>query len=185
MEKAAEEEAAAGHKEIAKELKSGDPDAGLDHLLDSKEFKTPISDAEVRSYFKGAKNESLEYADDFDEESFDEEVNGFLNEVYENADRFETTSCDIKEGKLFVEGKITFKSGKTKNTLFEFKPSETVHGLMFGLNEDFSKSKGAFRLRYSIDDSKKLVAERLNYQFKINENLVKGSINKTAQKKSA
>ena len=112
--------------------------------------------------------------DDLQEESFNTHVKNFLTEVYENVSDFAATSCELKEGKLFVEGKISFKSGNEKLTMFEFLPQYCEGSLFFeGLNKDFSEDK-AFTLNCSLTEAKELITESFGYKYKINETLVEG-----------
>lgn len=106
---------------------------------------------------------------DVDEKLFENLVNKFLNEVYENVDHFTLNEgkIDDEHGTLKLEGTITFKSGKTKNTTFLFEGVEVAKNgkIRFnGLNETFSKSNKAFRLTTSLKEGK-LLAESLIYEF--------------------
>ena len=154
------------------------PEANLDNLLDSEEFKTPISDAEVEGYINDAnddaKNESLaESIDELDEASLNNHITEYLKEVYSNVDSFEATECSLNES-LILEGKIKFNSGKEKLTMFEFLPAyEEGHLFFEGINKEFAKDK-AFRLNCSINESKTLITESFGYKYNINETLVEG-----------
>ena len=112
--------------------------------------------------------------DELDECSLNKHIDEYLKEVYSNVKSYETTDCSLKEGKLIVEGKISFNSGKEKLTMFEFLPAYHKGKLFFeGYNKDFSEDK-AFTLNCSINKSKTLITESFGYKYKINENLVKG-----------
>ena len=112
--------------------------------------------------------------DELDECSLNKHIDEYLKEVYSNVKSYETTGCELKEGKLIVEGKISFNSGKEKLTMFEFLPAYCEGNLFFeGYNKDFSEDK-AFTLNCSINESKTLVTESFGYKYKINENLVEG-----------
>ena len=112
--------------------------------------------------------------DELDECSLNKHIDEYLKEVYSNVKSYETTDCELKEGKLIVEGKISFNSGKEKLTMFEFLPAYCEGNLFFeGYNKDFSKDK-AFTLNCSINESKTLITESFGYKYKINENLVEG-----------
>lgn len=112
--------------------------------------------------------------DELDEDSLNKHIDEYLKEVYSNVKSYKTTGCELKEGKLIVEGKISFNSGKEKLTMFEFLPAYCEGNLFFeGYNKDFSKDK-AFTLNCSINESKTLITESFGYKYKINENLVKG-----------
>ena len=112
--------------------------------------------------------------DELDECSLNKHIDEYLKEVYSNVKSYKTTDCKLKEGKLIVEGKISFNSGKEKLTMFEFLPAYCEGNLFFeGYNKDFTKDK-AFTLNCSINESKTLVTESFGYKYKINENLVEG-----------
>ena len=166
----------------------------LDTLLDSEEFKKPISDAEVDSIL--AKYESLEEdvepgieselaiqdivdtwesVEEIDEESLDKLTENYLTEVYSNVKSFKTTDCSLAENKLVVEGKITFNSGKSKSTKFIYEATKTDNNkvVLEGLNADFATEK-AFVLNCNLDTANRLVVESLNYKYTINNTLVEG-----------
>ena len=112
--------------------------------------------------------------DELDEDSLNTHIDEYLKEVYSNVKSYKTTDCLLKEGKLIVEGKISFNSGKEKLTMFEFLPAYCEGKLFFeGYNKDFSEDK-AFTLNCSINESKTLVTESFGYKYKINKNLVEG-----------
>lgn len=163
----------------------------LDRLLDSDEFKTPVSEEEIDAARREVAKESLKEEkedeveiedpefneddiDELDECSLNKHIDEYLKEVYSNVKSYETTGCELKEGKLIVEGKISFNSGKEKLTMFEFLPAYCEGNLFFeGYNKDFSEDK-AFTLNCSINESKTLITESFGYKYKINENLVEG-----------
>ena len=165
----------------------------LDTLLDSEEFKKPISDAEVENII--AKYESLEEdvapgieselaiqdivdtwesIEEIDEESLDKLTENYLTEVYSNVKSFKTTNCTLEKNKLVVEGKITFNSGKEKNTKFVFEAKKENNKIILeGLNADFATEK-AFVLNCNLDTANRLVVESLSYKYTINNTLVEG-----------
>lgn len=163
-------------------------DANVDKLLDSEEFKKPISEEEVEQIFADSKTEnseesveedlavelpekeSFDNVEDIDDESVNKCVSKFLNEVYENVNNFEMTDCSLNGNKLVVEGKINFKSGNFNHTSFVLTNSD----LLEGYNDSFGHDS-KFGISYSIKD-KKLYFESINYNYHINENLVEGLI---------
>ena len=60
--------------------------------------------------------------DDFNEEEFDTEVEESLKSRFNNVSSYRTSFVESRNGKLFVEGNIRFKSGSTKKTHFELRP---------------------------------------------------------------
>ena len=147
-------------------------DAEFVQLLNSDEFKTPISETEVEAYLDESKEEvKFDEIEDFQEQLFNEHVTKYLNEVYSNVESFETTNCTLDENKFIVEGNIKFKSGKTKKMSFDFKAANK------GLLEGYSKNipvESKFTLKYNINKDKALVTESLAYKYKINGTEVSG-----------
>ena len=146
----------------------------------AEEDETEEADEEDESDDEESKEETEEPEfneddiDELDEDSLNKHIDEYLKEVYSNVKSYETTDCSLKEGKLIVEGKISFNSGKEKLTMFEFLPAYCEGKLFFeGYNKDFSEDK-AFTLNCSINKSKTLITESFGYKYKINENLVEG-----------
>ena len=169
-------------------------DAAVDVLFDSDEFKTPISDAEIdkiRAKYEGLEEDvapgveteiainnivdTWESIEDFDDETFNKLTENYLTNVYSNVKSFKTTQCDLKNGKLVVEGIITFNSGKTKPTIFEYeaKVNADKQVILEGLNADFASEK-AFILSCKVDTNNRLVVESLSYKYTVNDTLVEG-----------
>ena len=169
-------------------------DAAVDVLFDSEEFKTPISDAEIdkiRAKYEGLEEDvapgveteiainnivdTWESIEDFDDETFNKFTENYLTNVYSNVKSFKTTQCDLKNGKLVVEGIITFNSGKTKPTIFEYeaKVNADKQIILEGLNTDFANEK-AFILNCKVDTANRLVVESLSYKYTVNDTLVEG-----------
>lgn len=120
-----------------------------------------------------------------DIDRFNNIANTYLTEVYSNVDSFTTTNAtvDDKNNKLVIEGIIKYKSGKSKNTKFEFLGESIKNGkyIFKGLNETFAKNnKKAFTLTADIKNNT-LISESLDYNYivtnkKLNESkIVKGS----------
>lgn len=188
------EELQAIYKELVPVTESLQESGDLDTLLDSEEFKKPISETEVENIL--AKYESLEEdvepgieselaiqdivdtwesVEEIDEESLDKLTENYLTEVYSNVKSFNTTDCSLAENKLVVEGKITFNSGKSKSTKFIYEATKTADNklVLEGLNADFATEK-AFVLNCNLDTANRLVVESLNYKYTINNTLVEG-----------
>ena len=171
-----------GEKPVEGEKLNESPEDELNTLLNSDEFQKPISDAEVKSYFKEEAQEeplkeefTLESVENLDEETFNSHVKDFLTEVYDNVQSYETTGCSLADNKLVVEGKISFKSGTTKLTVFEFLPAYDEGKLFLeGYNKDFSEDK-AFKLNFNLTEDKSIKTDSINYRFTINESLIEGT----------
>ena len=147
-------------------------DAEVAQLLNSDEFKTPISETEVEAYLDEGKEEvKFDEIEDFQEQLFNEHVTKYLNEVYSNVESFETTNCTLDENKFIVEGNIKFNSGKTKKMSFDFKAA--TNGLLEGYSKNIPVESN-FILKYNINKDKALVTESLAYKYKINGTEVSG-----------
>lgn len=107
--------------------------------------------------------------EDFDEVKFDKLVNRYLNTVYDNVDKFETTSGKIVEdvNTIIVEGNITFKSGKVTPVTFKFKDTDVTKGGKYklsGLCEKLSDNEKAFVVVGSVKN-KNFIPESLAYNY--------------------
>lgn len=115
--------------------------------------------------------------DDFSEEDFDELSEKYLKEVYNNVKNYKTSDVNIKNNKLFVEGIITFNSGKQKKTtfMFEAKQVSKKNKIKFiGENLELSRGKKSFALNTAID-GKKLISESLTYKYQLKDNTGKSN----------
>ena len=176
-EKQAEEISEVVDEKVDKAIEEKTEEADED---EAEEADAEKADEEDKSDDEESKEETEEPEfneddiDELDEDSLNKHIDEYLKEVYSNVKSYETTDCSLKEGKLIVEGKISFNSGKEKLTMFEFLPSYCEGKLFFeGYNKDFSEDK-AFTLNCSINKPKTLITESFGYKYKINENLVKG-----------
>lgn len=116
--------------------------------------------------------------DEVDEEGLDELGESYLRRVYDNVERFKTTSVAANDTTLIVEGLIKFNSGSTKKTGFIFEARDTnIKGqLRFsGHNKHLTESKDAFSLVGRVDN-KKLIVESLKYNYKVNNDSIRGVI---------
>lgn len=135
----------------------------------------PVSD-EVKDEIE-ANSETAEVVDDesgeeidideFDETTFDDLGESYLNRVYDNVKDFKTVKGYVDGNKIMVEGLITFKNGKTIGTTFLFESSYvTKRGKykFIGENLQFSNKKNAFILTGDIKD-KKFITESFTYNY--------------------
>lgn len=115
--------------------------------------------------------------DDFSEEDFDELSEKYLKEVYSNVKNYKTSDVNMKNNKLFVEGIITFNSGKQKKTtfMFEAKQVSKKNKIKFiGENLELSRGKKSFALNTTINN-KKLISESLTYKYQLKDNTGKSN----------
>lgn len=153
-------------------------DREIDELFNSEEFKTPISDNEVERIIADDKNESfkLEDLEEVDDQMLEKCINESLTSVYENVSDFKLTDCSLSDGKFIVEGKINFKSGRSKNTKYIFEQATRAKKtiLLNGLNESLGKNN-SFQLTAKLTEGyKKLDPTKLSYKYKINNDVVTG-----------
>lgn len=146
----------------------------------------PISDEDIEEIEANQETEEgpaeeIEETPDFPEEeefefeslqrdSFDRLAEEYLKKVYSNVKSFEIVNDEKNGNQIKLEGKITFNSGRTKNTTFIFekvidKGSIAKSKMRFvGLNETFTTKKNAYVLSTKLDQNS-LVAESLRYDY--------------------
>lgn len=110
--------------------------------------------------------------DEFDEETFDKLGESYLKNNYNNVSSFKTSAVRMSPDKLVVEGKINFKSGKSKNTSFIFEGKDiTKRGKMklIGENAQITKGRKAFTLTGRVSGNK-FITESLNYNYSTRDN---------------
>jgi hypothetical protein len=125
----------------------------FEKLMNSDEFKKPISDTEVRAMLAAdkeeepKKEESLDSVfsevDELQEDDLEGMISDSLVEMYKNVDSFKLTECSYADNKFIVEGVISFKSGKTRNTTYTFNEAfvEADTITLRGLNEKLGTDK--------------------------------------------
>lgn len=113
--------------------------------------------------------------DELDDESTQEVVENYLKEVYDNVKSFKLTDASLTDDHMLIEGMINFNSGKQTKTGFIFTPDRAENNKirLRGMNEHFSKEPKAFSLVGCVE-GKKFIAESLSYNYKLDEQLVKG-----------
>ena len=147
-----------------------------------KETIEPVSEEEVKAASEEEKEEVVEEEpieeapieeetdleiEEIDDEGFDQLGESYLKKVYENVNSFKTSDCSQLDGKLIMEGVITFNSGKKAKTKFIFESAEMSKKgkIKFtGLNEQISKNKKAFTITGAVE-GKKLMIESFNYNY--------------------
>lgn len=145
--------------------------ANIQAMFNSPEFKTIPSDAEIERYLsKKPVEESLDDIESIDEASVTACIENYLTEVHSTVSGFKMINSQIKNNQLIIEGRITFKNGKSKRTIFEFMSDgkNLLKGKNMGISED-----AKFSLAYTKEDSK-LLAECLKYSQSVKNSLVEG-----------
>ena len=124
----------------------------FDQLLDSPEFKKPISDEDVRAMLAAeeepsTKEENLDKifsdVDELKEAALESMISDSLVEMYGNVAGFQLKDCSCADNKFLVEGVIYFTSGNTRNTTYTFNEAsiETEKITLRGLNEKLGLDK--------------------------------------------
>lgn len=140
--------------------------------VDAEETIVPVDDETKDEIEMNDNNFDEEDVDDIDIDEIDiDEFDGlgesYLKKVYENVDSYKSRSSSLKDGKLIVEGIITFSSGKKAKTSFIFENIvKTRSGKIkfIGENLQLSKNKKAFTLTTHLD-GKKGIVESFNYNY--------------------
>ena len=124
----------------------------FDQLLDSPEFKEPISDESVRAMLAAEKEPSTKEegldkifseVDELKEAALESMISDSLVEMYGNVAGFKLKDCSCTDNKFLVEGVIYFTSGNTRNTTYTFNEAsvETDKVTLRGLNEKLGLDK--------------------------------------------
>jgi hypothetical protein len=128
-------------------------DAEFEQLMNSSEFKKPISDTAVRAMLaaeeeeKSEKNESLDSlfsaVEELQEAALESMISDSLVELYGNVAGFRLKDCSYEENKFMVEGIIHFTSGNTRKTTYTFNEAliEADKVTLRGLNEKLGTDK--------------------------------------------
>lgn len=153
-------------------------DAAVDKMLNSQEFKKPISENEINAII-ATDHESkeplvIDNLEEVQDDSLSECITNSLTNVYENVDSFTLTNCELNNKKFIVEGLIKFTSGLTKNTKYIFNEAiKNKNFIIFeGYNKDLAQN-GRITLNCSVKD-KTLIVESLTYKYNIGNDLVEG-----------
>ena len=147
-------------------------DADLEAEIDAEQEPEDFGDEEgfgdEEEFIADENGETDVDMEDFDEESFDEVTESYLREVYSNVKNFKTTGVSRSGRTLTVEGVITFKSGKSKNTSFLFEAvGITKRGKirLVGMNESITRGKKPYTMIGQVKN-KKLMVESFNYNYR-------------------
>ena len=146
----------------------------FEELIDSPEFKKPISDSAVRAMLNDEKeseedkdesvaeglNDTINDLDEIQESALEEFISNSLVEAYGNVAGFRLAECAYADNNLTIDGTIYFTSGNTRKTTYKFNESyKTEDGKisLTGLNEKLGLEK-QFTLTGRIDN-KTLITE--------------------------
>jgi len=116
-----------------------------------------------------------EMLSELDEETMNTHISDYLTSIYENVLGFTTTTCNLTEDGLLVEGYISYVSGKTLNTTFSFKPTSLKENTVQFIGKNSLIAEGdIYQLTANIKDSK-LLTESLSYNYTIGEDIIQGN----------
>ena len=136
-------------------------DAEFEQLMNSSEFKKPISDTAVRAMLaaedeeEAKKEESLDSVfnnvEELQEAALESMISDSLVELYGNVAGFRLKDCSYEDNKFMVEGVIHFTSGNTRNTTYTFNEVllEDDKVTLRGLNEKLGNDKQFFITGYT------------------------------------
>lgn len=130
-------------------------DAEFDQLMNSSEFKKPISDIAVRAMLamedgEAEKDESLDTifgdVEELQEADLEHMISDSLVEMYGNVAGFRLKECSYEDKKFMIEGVIHFTSGNTRKTTYTFNEAlvESDKVTLRGLNEKLGMDKQFF-----------------------------------------
>lgn len=136
-------------------------DAEFEQLINSSEFKKPISDTAVRAMLameddeegkkeENKKEESLDSIfndiEELQEDALESLISSSLVELYSNVAGFRLKDCSYTNSKFMVEGVIHFTSGNTRKTTYTFNEALNKSGniTLCGLNEKLGNDKQFF-----------------------------------------
>ena len=136
-------------------------DAEFEQLMNSSEFKKPISDTAVRAMLamedeeNSKKEESLDTifndVEELQEVALESMISDSLVELYGNVAGFRLKDCSYLDSKFMVEGIIHFTSGNTRKTTYTFNEALNEAGkiTLRGLNEKLGNDKQFFITGYT------------------------------------
>ena len=136
-------------------------DAEFEQLMNSSEFKKPISDTAVRAMLamedeeNSKKEESLDTifndVEELQESALESMISDSLVELYGNVAGFRLKDCSYQDNKFMVEGVIHFTSGNTRKTTYTFNEAlvEADKITLRGLNEKLGNDKQFFITGYA------------------------------------
>ena len=127
-------------------------DEEFEQLMNSSEFKKPISDTAVRAMLATEdepteKEESLDNifkdVEELKEDILECMISDSLVEMYGNVAGFRLKNCSYVDNKFMVEGVIHFTSGNTRNTTYTFNEAfvKADKVTLQGLNEKLGLGK--------------------------------------------
>lgn len=136
-------------------------DAEFEQLMNSSEFKKPISDTAVRAMLAAEDEESPKKEENLDnvfndveelqENTLESMISDSLVELYGNVAGFRLKDCSYEDSKFMVEGVIHFTSGNTRKTTYTFNEAliEADKVTLCGLNEKLGNDKQFFITGYT------------------------------------
>ena len=156
---------------------------GENGLMDEKEFKTPVTPSEIDRYFaqdkaKGPAPDPDEIeVDEFDEESFDEALEPWLRDTYENVDHYKTVGCEERGDRFIVEGVYSKGDELPHSISIELKPTLCQNGKikMEGYCKKLSKTGDGKMFEADCRaDGKKLITEGMAFSYAVGSSLLEG-----------
>lgn len=129
----------------------------LDKDTETTEENAPETDSEEFE----EEEEFIDDAEELVEENFNNIIRRYLTKIYENVNDYSVTSIISKGNTYLVEGRVGFKSGKSRDVKFLFESSGNS---LIGKDVQLSKDGPTFSINGSVKD-KKFITESLHYSF--------------------
>jgi hypothetical protein len=143
-----------------------------EEVKDEKPIEDPVKDEPVDDEIINLESDEEDFTfESLDDKSFNKLVTRYINEVYDNVDKFESTDGTIDDvaNNFIVEGVVTYKNGKQAKTKFVFEAvAKTKSGSykFKGSNKMFTEAKKPFTLISTIKDNT-LYCEELKYHYNV------------------
>lgn len=143
-----------------------------EEVKDEKPIEDPVKDEPVDDEIINLESDEEDFTfESLDDKSFNKLVTRYINEVYDNVDKFESTDGTIDDvaNNFIVEGVVTYKNGKQAKTKFVFEAvAKTKSGSykFKGSNKMFTEAKKPFTLISNIKDNT-LYCEELKYHYNV------------------
>jgi hypothetical protein len=146
-------------------------DEEFEQLMNSSEFKKPISDTAVRAMLAmedeedSKKEESLDTifndVEELQEADLEHMISDSLIEMYGNVAGFRLKECSYSDNKFMVEGVVHFTSGNTRKLTYTFNEAFVKDGkvTLRGLNEKLGADKHFYLAGYT--ENKTFITESL------------------------
>jgi hypothetical protein len=155
---------------LHEDTKLGISEDEFEELINSPEFKKPVSDTAVRAMLNSDDEETIKEesvdsffdgVDELKEADLENMLSSSLIEMYGNIKGFKLEKCTCVNNKFMIEGLISFKSGNTRKTTYTFNEAFIKNNkvTLRGLNEKLGMDKHFYIAGYT--ENKAFITESL------------------------